>query len=475
MRPAQWSLVLALCIVTLGGGYAKAFIFGDDKKDATERLPGRRIEELVAVLGYPESSAQVGDRTVYVWNHRTLSTTDQPVYEDPLLGGKRKGTVTTSKQLQCTFKAVFGDHGGLVDWSFEGNEGACRHFYRKLRELPKGAPGAIEGVCTERAGCGPDYARRGPTKNSYIVYNAYEFTAPESWSEYKADIGKNLIVIGFARERNVHQCELVAKKMPQSGTDDFWQNVFLKVFGRIPGVTIEQDQFTEGDTVVRMARVDFRNAETQLVKLIAYRDDLLVVRITGGLESPDKLKRDDAGLGQCPLRRLAAASLTPQDMSPPPASAPQSSSTAMVRRGEAPNTLIVFDDYEVSAPPLWRQTDLDNRDGIVSAQFQLVTSCLIVGVPVSEGTADEVWNNSLENYAEHGKIVAQESFVENGVPVRIALGQEQGRTPTVFKLSAYEKATFIVITNGGIDSPNQLKRNDQAFYYCTVRALPGRR
>lgn len=307
MKRAWWVLAALLCIALGGSGFAYASWFGVDKDEAKARLRGRTLNELIAVLGYPDSSAQLGDRTVYVWNKFELSETDTPVYDDPLLKNRRTGTVTTSKQLRCTFKAVFLTNGQFASWSIDGNDGACRKFYRSFLKLPEGPP--------------------------------------------------------------------------------------------------------------------------------------------------------------------ASAAPAPA----PPAATPPAAKSNVVRPGEAPNTLIVFDDYEVSAPGFWRQTHLDDHDGLVSVHFQLVSNCLIIGVPISAGTADEVWNNSLKNFAEDGKIIAQEAFVENGVPVRIALGQEKDRPPTVIKQSAYAKATFIVMTNGGVDSPNQLNRNDQAFYYCTVRALPGRR
>lgn len=309
MKRAWWLSAALVSVALFGGEFAHASWFGVDKDEAKARLRGRSLNELISVLGYPDSSAQVGDRTVYVWNTYELSTRDEPVYDDPLLKGRRTGTVTTSKQLRCTFKAIFLVDGRFASWSIDGNDGACRKFYRSFLKLPEGPP-----------------ATAAPASPSAV----------------------------------------------------------------------------------------------------------------------------------------------------PPAANPRPGS-GVVRPGETRNSLIMFDDYEVSAPNHWRQTDVDDGDGIVSAQFEGASSCLVIGVPLSQGTADDVWNNSLENFAEEGKITAQDAFVENGVPVRVALGQKQGRAPTLFKLSAYARATFIVATNGGLDSPTELKRNDQAFYFCTIRALPGRR
>lgn len=310
MKSAWWVLAALICAAMFGGELAHASWFGVDKDEAKARLRGRTLKELITVLGYPDSSAQLGDRTVYVWYNDELSTSDVPVYDDPLLKQRRTGTVTTTKQLRCTFKAVFLTDGRFANWSIDGNDGACRKFYRSFLKLPESPP----------------VAAAPPTAAPSVA----------------------------------------------------------------PAVT-------------------------------------------------------------------------------PPAN------SNLVRRGETPNSFIVFDDYEISAPGFWRLTDLDDGDGIVSAQFRGSLTCSIIAVPISAGTAAELWSEWLDNFLEEGKIIAQEAYVENGIPVRIALGQGKSRWPTLFKLSVYAKASFVVMTEGVIDSPTELKRNDQGFHYCSVRALPDRR
>ncbi|MFM9865813.1 MAG: hypothetical protein ACKVRO_19645 [Micropepsaceae bacterium] len=303
-------LLAALMGIALfcGAPAQASWLFGPDKDEAKARLPGRTLQELISVLGYPDSSVQVGNETVYVWRNVELLPTDVPVYDDPLLKNKQLGTVTTDERLLCTFKAVFLADGTFANYSVDGNNYACRKFYRQFLKLPE---------------------------------------------------------------------KPAASAAPPAATS--------------PSVA--------------------------------------------------------------------------------PAPAPPPASAAFVRPGDGPNRLIVFDDYEVSAPATWTQTYLNDKNGIVSIHFDASKSrCLILGVPVSGGTADGVWNKML---ATSGKTIAQDTYIDNGVPVRLALVHDPD--PTLMKLSAYAKATFVILTTGGIENGNKLSRADGGFTYCNVRALPGRR
>ena len=151
--------------------------------------------------------------------------------------------------------------------------------------------------------------------------------------------------------------------------------------------------------------------------------------------------------------------------------AAQNTDPNLVRPGTAPNTLIVFNEFEVSAPPLWSQKYAETVEGRVYASFQGGSACLVFGYRTTPEEAKAHWGRTIDSYAMRGKVLGQDKFVEDGIPVRVALVQYENHRPEVLKLSVFPKASFL-ITTFGVDSPQALKRNDQAFYFCTVRPLP---
>ena len=112
-----------------------------------KKLPyfkGKKIDEAISYLGHPNDERAIAGKTVYTWSTAYTQTSMTPIttQNSGMINGKYySGTsqsyVPETSNLSCVLRMIT-DKKRIIDIDYEGNNGACFRYSRKLESMPYG-------------------------------------------------------------------------------------------------------------------------------------------------------------------------------------------------------------------------------------------------------------------------------------------------------------------------------------------------
>lgn len=121
MKPKKkivsFAVIMCGCITILLTGCASKMV-----TDGLTAMEGKHVQVAFDVLGYPDSKLEIGDETVYVWNHTSQGYS---YFEDSVV-------IKSAK-----IKIVADKNGYIKTWSWEGNEDGLNFYADSLNEYAK--------------------------------------------------------------------------------------------------------------------------------------------------------------------------------------------------------------------------------------------------------------------------------------------------------------------------------------------------
>ena len=112
-------LIMCGCITILLTGCASTMV-----TNGLTAMQGKHIQVAFDVLGYPDSKIEVGEETVYLWNHSGQGFFYSNGYTVPY---------TQSAKI----KIVADKNGYIKTWSWDGNEDGLDFYADSLNEYAK--------------------------------------------------------------------------------------------------------------------------------------------------------------------------------------------------------------------------------------------------------------------------------------------------------------------------------------------------
>lgn len=73
---------------------------------------GQPVNVLIARLGFPTAEQTVAGQKVYIWT---------------------TGRLIEGTTYDCKIRAIVGPQDLIISWDYEGNEGGCANYARRLR------------------------------------------------------------------------------------------------------------------------------------------------------------------------------------------------------------------------------------------------------------------------------------------------------------------------------------------------------
>jgi hypothetical protein len=311
--------MLVSCIWVCAGIFGTNLAVADSETSANvdRKIKGKHLDVLVRAIGYPDSSALLGDRTVYTWVHRQTNTYDQDIYgRGPYGLPKVKGTVRTTDNLTCTFKALVNTQNIVVHWSNQGNHGACVYFYEAFDKLPDGPTASAPqdntptrttapGICAPNTPCNSRFVRSGNDTNTFIMFGAYEFSAPPSWQQFRMEESLYLVSATFGLAEGLVQCQMYAFEVaPDATAGEIWKYAVLDLVTKKGWTVIGHDAYTEGGASVHLALLRRADGTPMLVKVTVFDKAAFVVENLGAIDSRTEFKRTEQAQFYCPVRAL---------------------------------------------------------------------------------------------------------------------------------------------------------------------------
>ena len=112
-----------------------------------EELPkysGRHVDALISMLGLPDGEQMVAGRRIIVWHNSRSGSYSVPQYNTGTANTYGYGGSSTtnysyttyrnqSYNYTCTIKAVLNEKNIVQYLEYEGNQGGCLAFSRRLR------------------------------------------------------------------------------------------------------------------------------------------------------------------------------------------------------------------------------------------------------------------------------------------------------------------------------------------------------
>lgn len=100
-------------------------------------LRGKSLEQVIAVLGYPDSERSIAGKTIYTWGNRntgsyTVPTTNTATtyVNGQAIQTTMYGSRTESYDYYCKVDAIVGRGGIVEDVQYDGNLGGCERYAR---------------------------------------------------------------------------------------------------------------------------------------------------------------------------------------------------------------------------------------------------------------------------------------------------------------------------------------------------------
>jgi hypothetical protein len=115
-------------------------------KEGLPLLVGQTLDDAVDIFGLPDSSMQMGDRTIYVWGSSqsfsmpvttlNTSTTTGSVGSAPAYGTTTStSTSYVPVNYTCSIKLSVNTENRITHWDFKGNEGGCYSYANKIENI----------------------------------------------------------------------------------------------------------------------------------------------------------------------------------------------------------------------------------------------------------------------------------------------------------------------------------------------------
>jgi hypothetical protein len=98
--------------------------------DNLDRLSGRSVETVVDALGYPDSTANVGDDVVYIYGNSGSATSFMSQYD---YQSGAINLVPYSIGWNCNLKIVT-ENDRVKHWEYKGDYEGCRPYMERLAE-----------------------------------------------------------------------------------------------------------------------------------------------------------------------------------------------------------------------------------------------------------------------------------------------------------------------------------------------------
>ena len=114
-----FAVIMCGCITILLTGCASTKV-----TDGLTAMQGKHIQVACDVIGYPDSKMEMGDETVYLWNHSSQGF----LYSH--------GSIVPSTQY-AKIKIVADKNGYIKTWSWEGDEDGLSFYADSLNKYAK--------------------------------------------------------------------------------------------------------------------------------------------------------------------------------------------------------------------------------------------------------------------------------------------------------------------------------------------------
>lgn len=100
-------------------------------------LKGKSLEQVIAVLGYPDAERSIAGKTIYTWGNRNTGSYTVPTTSTATtyINGQAiqttvYGSSTRSYDYHCKVDAIVGKGGIVEDVQYDGNLGGCERYAR---------------------------------------------------------------------------------------------------------------------------------------------------------------------------------------------------------------------------------------------------------------------------------------------------------------------------------------------------------
>ena len=132
--------ISALAILLLSGCAMQTL------EKALPQFEGKKIDYAINYLGYPDQELDVAGKKVYIWSHESTGsmpiTTSKPNYSTSYTPYGAISTYSTTTETnyvpvsrECKIKLITDKKHKVLSTEFEGNEGGCNGYAKKLKPL----------------------------------------------------------------------------------------------------------------------------------------------------------------------------------------------------------------------------------------------------------------------------------------------------------------------------------------------------
>lgn len=129
----------------------------EDINQGLTMLEGRPIDDLINIIGFPDSEQTIAGRTLVVWSSSRDVTTLTPItnytsgstsaygsggYASGTYSGSTTSYIPTTVNYNCTIKVQIDRSNRILAHDFDGNIGGCETYAEAIRKaLPVSAAG----------------------------------------------------------------------------------------------------------------------------------------------------------------------------------------------------------------------------------------------------------------------------------------------------------------------------------------------